>query len=549
MNQKTRVLGIVFALTGAWEVGHAQTVPPAVLPGRIEQDIKKEPVPTTRNESIQIDRSRFPEQMPAGAQETRLVLSGIALSGNSVLTSAQLQPLWAPLVGREVTLADVFQVAARISAAYRERGYVLSQAIVPQQDLQAAGATVRIDVLEGYIDGVSFVGIEEPRLRAFFEPVLAEKPLRLATLERSLLLVNELAGVTVQANLKAGALPNASSLTVVAARTPATFSLSVHNRSTPALGRVRIEAGADLFGLVGRLDHHGLRAISSGDERLKYIGYAFDMPLGARGLKLQFNASASRSKPTSTLGNIDTSSDNLGIGLTYPIVRSRQANLTARAGFAGYNNSYDSVLTTASREDRIRSLRVGVSADYADAAAGISVLDAELSKGLSMLGASRSRPDELADPQFSKLSLYLARLQHLGGEWSLLLAATAQYSRDPLPTAEQLGLGGDTFLRAYDPSEVIGEKGAAGKAEIRYNAVLGPVQSTLYGYYDGGSVRRRQVAGPDLKGSLRAAGIGLRFSGAARLKGYVEVAKPLRTVVASRGNKDVRVFGGIGIDF
>lgn len=549
MNPRTRVLGLVTAFAGACEPLYAQTVPPAVLPGRIEQDIKKEPVPAPREEFIRIDRSRFAEQMPSGASDTRLVLSAITLHGNSVISSAELQALWAPLVGRQVSLADVFRVAARISAVYRERGYVLSQAIVPQQDLQAAGATVRIEVLEGYIEGVSFVGIDERRLRDFFAPVLAEKPLRLATLERSLLLVNELAGVTVQANLKAGLLPNASSLVVVASSTPPAYSLSAHNRSTPAQGRLRIEAALDFPGPLQRFDRHSLRLISSGDERLNFLGYGFEAPLGAQGLKFQLNASASRSKPTSALGNIDTKSDNLGLGLSYPILRSRQSNLAARVNLAGYNNSSDSALTTASSTDRIRALRIGVAADYADRVSGISMLDAEFSKGLSVLGAASAEPDTLADPQFTKMSLYLARLQHLGGEWSLLFAVTAQHSSDPLPSAEQLGLGGDTFLRAYDPSEVIGENGAAAKAELRYNFSARSVLATLYGYVDGGSVRRKQALGPDLKNTLTAAGFGVRVSGHSRFKGYLELAKPIRQVVASRGNKDVRLFGGIGTDF
>ncbi len=535
------------ALASAQAAG--QAVPGAVLPGRVEQDIKKGPVPAPRREVIRIERSRFAEQAPAGAATTRLVLRSITLHGNTVLSSTELAPLWAPRLGQEVSLAELFEIAARVSAYYRARGYVLSQAIVPQQDMRAAGADVRIDILEGYIDRVSFAGIEAVRLQGYFVPVTAQKPLKLATLERSLLLVNELPGINAQANLKAGSVPNASDLAVVVGRAPTLFSLSAHNRSSPAQGRLRLEASAELFDRLGIFERHHLRLISSADERLKLFSYGFEAPIGRDGLKFNLNASASRSQPTSVLGNIDTSSNNLALGLSYPVVRSRQANLALRANLTASNNSSDSVLTTASTDDNFRALRIGAAADYADDVGGISILDAEVARGLSMFGATEASPGYLPNPTFTKLTLYAARLQNLRPDCSLLFAATFQHSSDALATAEQLGLGGDTFLRAYDPSEAIGENGYAAKVELRYNVALGAAASTLYAYVDRGAVRRTQAVGPDLRYPLSAAGLGLRFSGPSRIKGYLEVAKPLHHIVASEGNKDARVFGGIGIDF
>lgn len=526
---------------------HAQTGP--VAPGRIEQDTRTPPEPAVRAPVV-IDRPLFPEQVPPGAEQVMFTLGAVQLSGNSALSTELLAPLWAERLGKPISLAQAFGIAAAISAQYREAGYILSQAVVPAQELATtAPVALRIEILEGYMDRVSFNGIEGSKLDSYLAPVLAERPLRLATLERSLLLVSELAGVTAQANIRAGAARNASDLEIVVARDPREFSLSVHNRSAPAQGRARVEGSASFRGVATDFDRHDIRLITSGDERLNLLAYAAEAPLGSNGLKAQFNASASRSKPTSTLTNIATRSDNVSVGLSYPVLRSRQSSLGLRASLGGYNNSSDTPARTS--EDRIRAFRAGLTADYADEIGGITLLDIEASKGLSNLGAS-SADDPLllgAVPNFAKLTLYAARLQSLGGNWSLLLAVTAQTSGDKLPTAEQLGLGGDTFLRAYDPSEVIGENGSAGKLELRFNQSFGAVASTLYAYYDAGQVRRKQVGAPDQTYSLSAAGLGVRFSAPWRTKGYVEIAKPINRVVASQGNKDARVFAGIGIDF
>ena len=103
-------------------------------------------------------------------------------------------------------------------------------------------------------------------------------------------------------------------------------------------------------------------------------------------------------------------------------------------------------------------------------------------------------------------------------------------------------------MRAFDPSEAIGENGAAAKLELRWSFGLGPGAGTLYAYYDAGRVDRKQASGPDLRVTLAATGLGLRFSGPAGTRGYLEVAKPLKRDVASEGNRKARVFAGLGID-
>ena len=542
-------LPIVAAAVCFGTAAHAQSR--VVPPGRVERDTRPAPEPFKRD-SLRIDAPRYADQVPAGAQDVRFLLGEVQVFGSNSMPTQTLSPIWAPLIGKPITLAEAFGIAAAISARYREAGFILSQAIIPAQDIRTVGvAVLRIEVVEGFIDKLTVTGIEPAKLQPYLAPVLRERPLRLATLERSLLLIGELAGVTAQANLRPSATPGASDLEIVASQKRSAFSLSAHNRSTPSQGRVRIEASAEVHGVVSDFDSHSLRWVTAASKRLNLLAYSGDVPLGGNGLKLQLGASASRSEPDTELAasNIDTRSNNFSLGLAYPLLRSRQSNLSLRGGLNGYNNTADIAGSRAS-EDRIRALRFGLTGDYADGWGGISLLDLEWSKGLSSLGAAKEGdPGVDANPQFSKLTAYAARLQSLGGNWSALLAVTAQHAKDKLPTAEQLGLGGETFLRAFDPSEVIGEKGAAAKLELRYDLGLARFASTLYAYGDGGSVKRQQADGGYASTALTSAGMGVRVSGPYRTRGYLEVAKPGRHDVASEGNRNARVFAGIGIDF
>ncbi|MBL8323398.1 MAG: ShlB/FhaC/HecB family hemolysin secretion/activation protein [Rubrivivax sp.] len=524
---------------------------------RLPQDSPRTPQPASRALPLLIDRERFAEQAPPDAGALTFRLTAVELIGNRTLPTSQFAPMWAPLLGKEVTLAAMFDIAAQITAAYRRAGYILSQALVPAQEILQADGRVRIRVAEGFISQVT-LGADEvrgARLLAMLTPIQWERPLTLTTLERHLLLVNDLPGVRSQAALRAGQELNSAILDLQVQADTEAFSFSVHNRTSEAVGPLRLEASAERRGLLGAFDRHGLRWVGSGNQLLNLLAYSGDAPLGSAGTQVSWSASTSRSRPKSgTIFQLDTDSRNASLAVSHPWLRARAANLTLRAALAGYDGKSEVGGGLQLSEERLRPLRLGLAFDLADGWAGVNLLDVEVSRGLSALGASRADDASLSrqgsNPQFTKTTLYAARLQSLGGEWSLLLAATGQATRDLLGSSEQLGLGGEVFLRAYDPSELLGDSGQAGKVELRRNFELGQVlAATLYAYYDAGTVKLRQMDGSQTGQSAYATGLGIRLSGPRGTRGFVEAAKPGHKPTARNGDEKVRIFAGLGIDF
>ena len=523
---------------------------------RLPQDTRVEPQPAPNSVRLQIPKDSGAGDMPADAGKVSLRLTGIDLEGHRALSTAQLQPVWAGKVGQVISLREVFDIAAEITSAYRNAGYVLSQAIVPQQDIDPVKGRVRIRVLEGHIGKLTVSGLDsdaQTHLHEVLAPVVDEKPVTLATLERRLLQLNDLPGVSAQASLAPSSTPGAADVEVAVARQPQSFGLSLTNRTSRALGSIRAEAWGEQRGLFGHFDRHNLRLASSGDDRLALLAYSGDVPLNADGLQLGWSASASRSKPkTGASFALDTNASNAGLSLSYPVLRSREANVSVRGAFSAYNgdSSLGSTLLPLSR-DRLRVLRAGVSADRVDPQGGVNLVDLEVSKGLSGLGASQRGDVEMqraeANPQFTKVTLYAARLQSLPEGWSLLAAVNGQYSADPLGSSEQFALGGDTFLRAYDPAELLGDTGAAIKLELRRNAAFGAVNATVYGYGEAGSVTLNSAAGNSTQ-SAQSLGLGLRMTLAQGLKGFVEAAKPVSRSLNATGTTQARVFAGIAYE-
>jgi hemolysin activation/secretion protein len=101
----------------------------------------------------------------------------------------------------------------------------------------------------------------------------------------------------------------------------------------------------------------------------------------------------------------------------------------------------------------------------------------------------------------------------------LYLAVTGQTFGNRLLTPEQFGVGGSQFGRGYDPSEITGDSGVAGKVELQYNRqhqikdFVVPTQ--YYGYWDIGKVWSEK---PRFVGSqsLSSAGVGVHVQVAKR---------------------------------
>src|SRR5256714_3501144 len=167
----------------------AQAIPPGAQPGRERERFVEPPTPRAQPGGTTIT---LPSTVaPAGAASIKLTISRIVITGATVYSEADLAPLYADLVGGEVSLAAVYELARRITAKYGAAGYVLSRAVVPPQNFSPRGAVVRIQVVEGYVDKVVWPE-KLTRYRDFFTDysarIVADRPPTIRTLDRYFLL-------------------------------------------------------------------------------------------------------------------------------------------------------------------------------------------------------------------------------------------------------------------------------------------------------------------------------------------------------------------------
>jgi len=531
------------------------------LPGQAEKQFKKEPRSRAEFGKFQFPQSK--QTPPEKAADIKFQLDRLLIEGSTIYQGDELDIYYQDLIGKNLSLLDIYRIADQITARYRNDGYILSQALVPAQTIK--DGEIKLQIIEGYVSKIHFseqLGGFRNLVPDYADKIRQDRPLTAAVLERNLLLMNDLPGAYSRATLiPSKTEQGAAELLISFVQSPVSGGLNADNRGAETLGPWRYSGDIDFNSLVGLQERTSVRGVSTADDELNFISGLHEQQLGSDGVKLIVGYSYVRSNPEQ-LGltivplELQTESHSGTVGASYPLIRSRSENLYLRGNFT-WNNSETRLFGITDTEDKIRAFRFGFNYDLADYWRGISIIDMEFSQGLNIIGGSSnsdvllSRPNGQVD--FSKVTFYAARLQSLWApHWSLLTAVNAQYAFSDLLSPELFSFGGEQFGRGYDPSELVGDNGLAFKGELRFTAnpqwlLLNTY--TAYGFYDFGVVSHRLATGIDRSQSASSTGIGIKINFGYNLSAYAELAQPLTRVIAAEGDRQTRGYIGFSLRF
>jgi hemolysin activation/secretion protein len=519
----------------------AAQIPPSELPGR-ERDRFQEPLPPRAQPAG--TTIRLPSTVaPAGAENTKLILRGVRIEGASVYRFEELAALYQDLVGRSVSLAAVYDIAARITARYGNDGYVLARAIVPPQELNPGGAVIRIQVIEGYVDKVEWPA-SLARYRDFFSDytakIIADRPTNIKTIERYLLLASDLPGLKFKNSLKPSSEKGGATLVVEVVEKPIDALVRADNRGTKARGPEQVFTSVTANNTLRMHEAFTLAYASAFQPKeLQYFLASYRQVLNSEGLVAFANASYSPSKPGLPVDPVldyKTKSFVGETGLSYPVIRQRERNLTL-TGLTFMSEDASDTFGLPLFRDRLRGVRFKAEANLADELKGINQLNVVVSHGFDGLGSTEngnplaSRPNGRVD--FSKVEVTATRLQQLFENLSLLVAAYGQYGFTSLLAPELCGYGGRAFGRAFDPSEIVGDSCLLGLAELRAELpITGKdlTQAQLYSFIDHGRLYNHNVApllGPSLAVDATSVGGGLRLGWLSYVTADLSLAKAI----------------------
>lgn len=465
------------------------------------------------------------------ARIERVRFSGLA----GQLPDAKLQALVRDKLGQDLSHAELQALADRITAGLQAEGYVLARAYLPRQDLSAG--ELEIALIFGRLqDGAQRVEIHasdeqlKPRLRAIADASLPEGAVRGEQLERALLLLNDVPGVTARGALDKGQQPGTSRLIIkIEEERPWGLSAQLDNFNNRYTGQWR----AGVQGYVNRpLQHEDVLGFSlnhsSGTDQAA-LNYGF--ALTPAGLRATVSASALRYTVGEELSPLELSGSarSVGGGLSFPLLRSRERNLWVALD-AERKALSDEALGQSLRERRVNRLSASVNGNAWDGWLGGGQTELNLSATVGELNLARNAVDAQADALsartqggFSKLSWRVARTQGLDGfpQWGLFATLSGQQASRNLDSSEKFMLGGPSGVRAYAIGEASGDSGWLGSVELRrdFSAFAG-LRGQWLAFADHGEITQHQQlwtgalpAGQRNGYGLSGVGLGLNLYG------------------------------------
>ncbi len=477
----------------------------------------------------------------------RVAVRSVRIEGATAFPEARLlAEAGGPLTGPAVPVSSLEAARAAILALYRNEGYVFSTV---DAVLSPDGA-LRLVVGEGQITEIQLDGDIGPggtQVLRFLERLKEARPLDIASLERWLLLAQDIPGVTLRTVLRpAGTAPGALVLVARVSRTPVSGFVTADNRAfrltgpEQALGVVQLNS----FTQFGERTEFSLLYGAQATQLFGQIATEFH--LGGSGLRMRVYGGRGEARPSGVLNALgyEGTTTVAGVSLSYPVLRRRAYSLNLVAGFdlldseitIGNGNGGDVRLS----RDQLRVLRLGAEGALYDLMLGASrpasnTLRLRLSHGLDAFGATGSNDRDAGrpgfEPAFTALAFDATRTQTLFSPWqgaTVALQGTiaGQWSDDVLPLAEKFFLGGSRLGRGFYAGEVTGDRALAGSVELQLGFGF---DQTLFGrsmrlaplfyvFHDRGRTWENRSTDPDRRIASSGAGIRLGIDEIAELQ-------------------------------
>lgn len=448
-----------------------------------------------------------------------VTVSAFRFAGNTLLDAEVLASAVTGFLNRPLDFTELQQAAAAVAEAYRKAGWIV-RTYLPQQEIK--DGVVTIQIVEAVFGRGRFEGdpprrVATERLLPMIEAAQPEgAPLQAEALDRALLLLDDLPGITVAGSLVEGRQDRETDLLLkVADEVLVSGEVGADNAGARSTGGERLTGNVYFnspLGLGDQLIANLLHTQGSDYGRL-----AFTLPVGADGWRMGANASTLSYKLiASEFAALDArgTSSTAGVEAICPLIRSRLRNLYLGLNYDDKRFDNQSGGATTTRY-KISGATVSLNGNLFDnlGGGGANVGSLALVGGWVDLDGSSNRATDAATTQtagsFTKLRYAISRQQVVTEVLSLYAALSGQVAGKNLDSAEKFYLGGASGVRAYPANEGGGAEGQLVNLELRYRL---PQNVTFTGFYDWGHVianRNNDFTGAATVNDYNLKGIGL----------------------------------------
>lgn len=497
----------------------------------------------------------------AGADDiVRFEISRFEVSGNTLLSAAEVDGAVAPFTGKARDFGDVQRALEALEALYHARGYNVVTVQLPEQELE--GGVVRLQVLQTRIGRITVEGnrrFSTENIRRSLPALREGETPNLARVSANLKLANENPAKKLKLSLGSGAQEDTVDARVeVADESPWTVMANVDNSGTDTTGKTHAGLVLQHANLWGRDHVASLQYTTTVEEpsQVAVWGLGYHVPLYARGAAVDLYASYS----DVDTGVVSAGLFDLAVSGRGAVYGARYSRILAKRSLAGrelegrlvyglevkaYKNSVVFFNQDFGNDVTVRPLSIGyqgrVALDRGEAHFAATLLR-------NIPGGSRGAQEDFTAARAGARAGYAAL--RVAGAWSHALGAgdwlgrvlvNGQYSPDALVPGEQFGAGGSTSVRGFDERALALDAGLGLNLEV-YTPNLcsrSGWQCRLLGFYDTAHGKRNKALPGELRSAtIAGAGIGLRFAAGRAASVQVDYGKVVKEGALSGVDKD-----------
>ncbi|MCA9791921.1 MAG: ShlB/FhaC/HecB family hemolysin secretion/activation protein [Candidatus Eremiobacteraeota bacterium] len=462
--------------------------------------------------------------LPARAQEQPLAdpptlsVKTIRVLGNTLLPDQTVREVVAPFEGRNLDLDQLRALAESLETTYHEAGFLLVKVTLPPQ--KPDGGLLVLQVIESRIAQVEVEGNQrysEEFIKSRFEDSIPDQVYRTDSVERSLLLLNELPDVSVKALLRPGAEDGTTNVLLkVEEDKNYHFTLEYNNFGTRLTGEHRFGLTTDLSSLLTQGDRLVLGGtISTPASGTSLIVTNYDFPVGDEGTRLAFGYASGAFAVGQELALLDIrgDADIYTFRASHPITRSLTHNADIGLSFS-QNDIRNLAVGRPLSTDTYSAVRLDLTGQWIDLG-GRTVARGVVSRGLGGTQRGDRRASRAgAGADFTKFGVDLVRLQQLDDSLQLVLRGSGQMTSQPLFSSEQFALGGPDSVRGFPQAELLGDAGYNFSSELRWSPLTEDPDlfQTVFFLDYGGISQAKPVPGQLSHQNLTGAGLGFRVN-------------------------------------
>lgn len=532
--------------------------------GDIEKQIKTPDIKKEQPSIPQIKPSEYKTPMVDSGKA--ILVKDFKITGNAHIPSSELEAFFAESKNKELTFKQLQDIASAITQYYREKGYFVARAYIPEQNITATDGVLEIAIVEGNYGEFRLKNgslVKDSIVQGMFDDVKDENIISTYTLERAMLIINDTPGAVVTgADVMPGKEVGTSDFAITTSPSKAYDGyVFVDNTGSRYTGKNRLMAGVNINSLTGIGDKLSLFGLISNGSDLKNGRVAYSAPLMPNGLRGELSYAQTNYTLGEEYANLDAvgSSKTIEAKLSYPVLRTRAENLYVNFSLLSKNLKDEIRSTDNVTQKDTKSLRVGMDYDKSYLAYG---LNSNSKVSLNYTYGKLSFDDsakELADANgadthgnYSKINLDLAHNIALDSKFSLESSLKMQYAlaHKNLDGSEDFSIGGSSGVKVYPDAELSAENGYLFSTELKYRLPEWDALSSSAGvFYDRGrAFMANNTTGFDAK-SLQDIGVGY-YASYKNFFGQIQVAWTLNSeAVSSEPSANSRILFQGGMSF